>query len=159
MRSFIAAVIALCLSPILAIELYTTTADVVRDAPYVSSVMVEEGRLEGGLLVYDLVVLEDFKRSLPEKIRLRMPVGAEIGANRNPAPAGSEWIVMLGEPRDGTYPLRSVTWGHIPIYVDETGEKVLSKNLTGMGGGQFAGKPFLFREFREYMRAHFRGKP
>ncbi|HMU85620.1 MAG TPA: hypothetical protein PKC35_19905, partial [Leptospiraceae bacterium] len=60
----------LSVSAVSAIELYSTTADIVKNSPYVSHVIVEEGALRGGILEYNLLVMRDFKKSLPERIKV-----------------------------------------------------------------------------------------
>lgn len=135
-----------------AIELFATTRELVLDSPYVSHVSVIRGVSLGGVQEYDLLVLENFKKPLPGTIRMRIPVMAEMGTQRGIDPPGMEWIVMLGEGTAGLYPLRSIAWGRIPIVIDENGEKRLSKNVTGLGGGQFQGISMTLRDFRNALR-------
>ncbi len=138
--------------PLSAIELFTSTAELIRSAPYVSQVVVEEGALTGGVLEYHLLVIADFKKSLPERIVVRLPILPEMGVDRRPEPAGSQWIVMLGEPRDGRYPLRSINWGRIPLYLDDSGELRLARSVTGLGGGAISGRSMTLREFQDAVR-------
>ncbi len=140
-----------------AIELFATTRELVLDAPYVSYVSVLRGQSLGGVLEYDLLVLENYKKQLPDQIRVRVPVMAEMGTQRGVEPAGVEWIVMLGEERNGMYPFRSIAWGRIPVAADGPGEKRLTKNVTGMGGGQLQGISMTLRDFREAVRRLLRG--
>lgn len=139
------------------IELYTTTAEIVQDAPHVASVMVEEGSLQGSVLVYRLLVTEDFKGSLPERIEVRIPVLAEMGTSRTPEASGSQWLLMLGNGANNLYPLRSINWGKIPILINEEGQMALGRNLTGFGGHPFRGKSFTLSEFREVTRSYRKG--
>lgn len=140
-----------------AIELFSTTRELVLDAPHVSHVSVLRGQSLGGVIEYDLLVLENYKKALPDQIRVRIPVMAEMGTQRGVEPAGVEWIVMLGEERAGMYPLRSIAWGRIPV-VNSEGEKRLAKNVTGMGGGQFQGISMTLRDFRVAVRDLLRGR-
>lgn len=153
------AVLVAVLLPIaaFAIELFSTTRELLLDAPHVAHVSVLRGQSLGGVLEYDLLVLESFKKPLPDQIRMRVPVMAEMGTQRGVDPAGVEWIVMLGQERDGLFPLRSIAWGRIPV-VTADGEKRLAKNVTGMGGGQFQGVSMTLRDFRIAVRDLLRGK-
>lgn len=143
---------------IYSIELYTTTAEVIQGAPHVASVMVDEGALEGGVLSYKLIVTEDFKGLLPERIQVKVPVLAELGTTRTPESSGSQWLVILGDPVNGVYPLRSISWGKIPIFLDDNGERRLARNLTGFGDNSFRGKSLTLEEFRQATRS-YRVKP
>lgn len=140
-------------SAVSAIELYSTTADIVKNSPYVSHVIVEEGALRGGILEYDLLVIRDFKKSLPERIKVRLPILPTMGVDRHVDPPGSQWIVMLGEKSGEFYPFRSLTWGRIPLFKDDSGELRLSRHVTGLGGGQFQGKSMTLSEFSAALAA------
>lgn len=141
-----------------AIELFSTTRELVLDAPYVSHVSVLRGQSLGGVLEYELLVHENYKKQLPDQIRVRIPVMAEMGTQHGVEPAGVEWIVMLGQEKNGLYPLRSIAWGRIPVVADGPGEKRLAKNVTGMGGGQLQGISMTLGEFRSAVRDLLRTK-
>lgn len=152
MRLFASLFLAFVPLAVGAIELFVTTRDLVLDSPYVSHVSVMRGQSLGGVLEYDLLVLENYKKQLPDQIRVRVPVMAEMGTQAGVEPAGVEWIVMLGEERNGMYPFRSIAWGRIPVTTDGSGDKRLARNVTGLGGGQLHGISMTLRDFREAVR-------
>ena len=144
-RLFIAATIVFMFtSTTQAYERFTTTARLIRGASYVAHVRVNGGRRvpgAGHVREYRLTVLENFKGKLSHGARVRIPVASRIvQPNGKPDPAGSEWIVILGRKTSaGVYPLRSLKWGKIEIYIREsTGQKMLARRLTGMGRGLFS---------------------
>ncbi len=137
-----------------ALEVMMTTQELVRSSPYVAHVRVLGSAATHGpvsIKEYRLVVLENLKGQLPAEIRVKILLASHvIDPDGMSDPAGSEWILILGEKNaEGIYPLRSLSWGKIELYEDsETGKMMLGRNLTGFRGGP----KFTLDEFRELVR-------
>lgn len=126
--------------PLGALEEQTTTAELIRSAPYVAHVRVETMKVVPGpfpMRNYEVLLLDNIKGRLPlsfdvrifEQSRIAHPSGRRIRP-------GQEWILILGRKnKQGIYPLRSLTWGKIELLKHpETGEYFLFRPVTGFAG-------------------------
>lgn len=123
-----------------ALEVRTTTADLVRSAPYVAHVRVETIRRVPGpveMYNYQVMLLESYKGELPAVFDVRVMLGSGVvNPSSRPAQPGAEWILILGRKNKyDVYPLRSLTWGRIELFQDrETGEYRLARPVNGFPG-------------------------
>ena len=139
-----------------ALEERTTTARLIKSAPYVAHVRVENIRRVPGpvpIFNYQVLLLESLKGDLPQAFDVRVMLGSGVlQPSSRPTPPGSEWILILGRKNKfGVYPLRSLTWGKIELFQNqETGDYYLARPVNGFPGQ--SGPRLSLQEFRLRVR-------